>query len=203
MGRNNDSYRFFQEMLDGVNNNAPGMVEHGARCLMDLDPANPYADNSPESELFFQMYLYHARWKNGTVEAKINLRKLNATATELCKLVKVNPYTYSKEEEAQELQAKREAQKKEEELKRQQEEQKRIEELKRLEEEKKEQMRLEEQRKLEEQKRIEELKRLEEQKMLEEQKIKEEQAKAEEKEKKSWLKFLFPWKKEGESNDGE
>ena len=198
MGRNNDSYRFFQEMLTGHKNNEEGLVEHGARCLMDLNPNNPFPANSQEFELFFEMFLYHARWKNHTVDAKINRRKLCAAAHELCNIVSGNPYVFDKKEEAEEIKAKKEFEA--------------------------QQKALEEQKKIEEQKQIEELKRKElEHKQAEEQKrLKEEEEKKskielqkqehvlgvvpeeeKEKDKKSWLRFLFPWNKEGESNDSE
>ena len=169
MGYNNKMYQLFQEMLDGYKTNNDGLFQHGARCLIAMNPINPFKEESKEADLFFTMSITYARWNNHSVDAKINMRRMLAAAQELCSLVKENPYVYSKEEEEQEL----------EELKRQ-----------------------------------EELKKQEE---LNKEEIKETNVvvndppqvvlgilpenKDEKKEKKSWFKFLNPWKKEGDKND--
>lgn len=105
MGLNNSSYKFFQEMLNGYQYGFDGSIEHGARCLMALDPENPFPENSQERELFYSIYLYYTRWNRGSVDAKINLRKLLAASKELCALVKENPYVYSEAEELEEKKA--------------------------------------------------------------------------------------------------
>jgi len=118
MGYNNTMYRLFQEMLDGYATDSDGLFEHGVRCMMDLNPKNPFNDNTPEAELFFQMYNTYCRWKNHGADMKINRRRMLAAATELCGIVTANPYTFSKEEEQldlKELREKEELKKKEEE----------------------------------------------------------------------------------------
>lgn len=181
MGKNNSSYRLFQEMLSWKKDNVSSMICDRARWLMELNPDNPFKVGSQESDLFDTMSVYYAKWKNGTVEAKYNMRMFNETAVKLCKLVEDNPFTFDEKEEQEEIEAKRQYE----------EQQKQIEEEKQK----------EEQRKLEEQK-------IQEEQIAEEHKITLEENEhvlgvvpEEEKDKKSWLKFLFPWKKEGEQND--
>lgn len=120
MGYNNTMYRLYQEMLDGYATGNDGLFEHGARCMMDLNPKNPFNENTQEAELFFQMYNTYFRWKNHGADMKINRRRMLAAANELCEIVTENPYTFSEEEEKQDLEELR----KKEELKRKEEEHK-------------------------------------------------------------------------------
>ena len=184
MGRNNTLYGLFQDMFN--NYKSTGSVEREAYCLMSTYGDNieyPFTEGSKENEYLGEMYLCYARWKNGGPEAKFNYKKMIIAANELCNLNPSNPYSFSKEEEKEDI-----------------EEQKRLENL-RQKELIEEQKRLEEERKRQEElKQQEELKKIEEKIILEENKtilgvIPDEE---QEKEKKNWFKFLFPWKKEGE-----
>jgi len=153
MGYNNTMYRLFKEMLDGYKTGNDGLFEHGARCIMDLNPANPFEENTPESECFFQMYNTYMRWKNHGADMKINRRRMLSAAEELCKIITKNPFTFSKEEEKKDL----------EELRKQEEEKKKQEELKKQ----REQEKLAQIKKQEELRIQEELKAQEEEKKLE------------------------------------
>ena len=175
MGLNNSSYKFFQEMLTGYQYGYDGMIEHGARCLMELNPENPFPENSQERELFYSIFLHYTRWKRGSVDAKINLRKLLSDAKELCEMVKENPYVFSEEEE------------------------------------------LEEQKQAEEQEKQKEapVEPVETVKLETNEYVfgvipeeapngvvvEEEQKEEPKEEKRNWLKFLFPWRKEENSDD--
>ena len=128
MGYNNSLYSLYKEMLEGYKANENGLIEHGARCIMDLNPENPFQENSDESELFFQMKLCYARWKNNGPESKINYRKLLENARKLCALHSENPYVFDKEEAKRDL---------EEQKKRELEEIKKLEEQREAEEKKK------------------------------------------------------------------
>lgn len=186
MGKNNTLYKLFQDMFSNYSNG--NSIEREAYCLMCTYGENieyPFIEGSKENEHLGEMYLCYARWKNGGPEAKFNYKKMVIAANELCKLNPSNPYSFSKEEEKEEL-----------------EEQKRLEKLKQR-ELAEEQKRLEEELKKQELlKKQEELKKKEESEkiILEENQtvlgvIPDEE---QEKEKKNWFKFLFPWKKDGE-----
>jgi len=105
MGRHNEIYRLYQEMLDGYNSNTEVIFAHGARCLMALNPESPFTMDTTENEYFGQMQLNYERWANKGIDTNVSYRRLISAAKELCALVKENPFTYdeveAKEEEEQ------------------------------------------------------------------------------------------------------
>ena len=147
MGRNNSLYTLYKEMVEGFQTNENGLFEHGARCIMDLDPDNPFQENSDDAELFFQMKLSYARWKNHGPEAKLNYRKILEYARELCKAHPENPYVFDKEEAKRDLEEQKE---REREAIRKLEEKRKAEELKQKEEAEKQKKLQEEQSQKEE-----------------------------------------------------
>ena len=131
MGRNNSLYTLYKEMVEGFQTKENGLFEHGARCIMDLNPNNPFQENSDNAELFFQMKLSYTRWKNHGPEAKLNYRKLLDYARKLCESHPENPYVFDKEEAKRDLEEQKE---KEREVIRKLEEKRKAEELKQKEE---------------------------------------------------------------------
>lgn len=103
MGYNNSLYTLYKEMVEGYKTNENGLFEHGARCLMDLSPANPFLENSDDAELFFQMQLSYIKWKNHGPDAKLNYRKMLEYARKMCEAHSENPYTFDKEEAKKDL----------------------------------------------------------------------------------------------------
>lgn len=165
MNVNNLMYKLFKEMKEGYASNNKDQLEHGVRCWLDLNPENPFPENSPEMEAFFQMQRCYMIWKRGDIDRKINWRKMLVHANELCALNPKQPYKFDKKAEDEEIRAALEAQKAQEEKK---------------EEAKKE---------------VQEIRQV-----LREEPLRVSGVLPEEK--KSWLKNLFSWKKEGETNDG-
>lgn len=123
MNVNNEMYRMFKEMKEGYKNKNKSQMEHGARCWLDLNPENPFDENTPEGEAFFQMKRCYTIWKRGDVDRKINHRRLLSWAEALCKLNPRQPYKFDKEadkidQETKKLEElKREKQQQEEEAK--------------------------------------------------------------------------------------
>lgn len=202
MGRNNTLYKLYNNMFAMYKNNNKN-IEREVYCLMMFYGDNiefPFPANSKENSCLDTMFVCFTKWRNGGPEAKFNYRKTIDAAKELCNLNPVNPYSFDKEEEKRDV-----AEQKEKERQQKLEEQRLAEERRIAEEQK----HLEEQKRIEEEKKIEEQKKAEEelkQKEIKEVKLEEPEhilgvipEDEQEKEKKSWLQFLFPWKKEGES----
>lgn len=97
-------------MKEGYANNNPDQLEHGARCWLDLNPTNPFPEESPEMEAFFQMQKCYSIWKRGDIDRKINRRRMIMWAEKLCELNPRQPYKFDKkaEEEERLLEAQRE-----------------------------------------------------------------------------------------------
>ena len=176
MGKNNTLYQLFNNMfIMYKDNNGNIFTEvYGLMTYLSDNFELPFPEGSKENDCLDRMYISFMKWRNGGVDAKYNQRLMIQAAQELCALHPANPYKLDKEEEKRDKKEQEELNKK----------------------------------MLEEQKTIEEEKKIQEQKMQEEVKVKLEEPEhmlgvipEEEKEKKNWTKFLFPWKKEGESND--
>lgn len=103
MSRNNIMYTMFKQMKQGYANNNMDDVEQCARCWLRLDPENPFQENTPEYEAFFQMQKSYIIWMRGDIDRKLNRRKMRRYAIELCSLNPKQPYRYNKEEEQLEL----------------------------------------------------------------------------------------------------
>lgn len=106
MNVNNEMFRMFKEMKQGYQNKNPGQMEHGARCWLDLNPENPFPEESPEFEAFFQMHKCYMIWKRGDVDRKINYHRMITWAETLCKLNPKQPYEFDKEADKIEKQIK-------------------------------------------------------------------------------------------------
>lgn len=127
MGRNNDMYHFFNEMLKGYKEQQDGLFEHAVRCWMDMEPENPFKEDDPAYEQFFLMQKGYTVWRRGAADRKINRRRMLEAAYNLCALNPKKPYRFDKEEDAADKKAEAEA--KAEAERKAMEEAKRLEEL--------------------------------------------------------------------------
>lgn len=110
MGKNNQMYKMYTEMVKGYKADNDGMFEHGVRCWMDLDPENPFDPEDPAFEEFFLMRKGYNLWRMGAADRKINRRRMLEHAYKLCELNPKRPYRYDKkEEEADQLEAEKKA----------------------------------------------------------------------------------------------
>ena len=164
MSLNNQMYTLFKDMKQAYANNDDSTIEQCARCWIQLAEENPFPEETPEHEEFFQMKRCYIIWSKGYVNQKINKRRMVQHAKALCALNVKNPYTFDKKAEQEEQKAK-------------------------------------EERIAQEQQRKQEALKEEPKKVINKESeivlgvIPEEDKKEE---KKSWFKFLHPWKKEGE-----
>lgn len=160
MNVNNQMYRMFLEMKQGYINGDKNQMEHGARCWLQLNPVNPFEEESPEMEAFFQMQKCYNIWKRGDIDRKINGRRMIEWAEKLCALDPQQPYKFDRKADDEEKKKALEAQKPEE---------------------------------------PQPVKTV----VLEQpQVVLNVTPKVEVQEKKKWFKFIFPWRKEVEPNDG-
>lgn len=116
MGKNNQMYKFYSEMTKGYREGIAAMFEHGVRCWMELEPENPFEENSQAAELFFKIQRGYTIWLRGGADKNINRRRMMAAAAELCELNPKRPYKFNKEEDAEDRKQAEEAQKTAEEL---------------------------------------------------------------------------------------
>ena len=103
MNVNNQMYKMFEEMIKGYKENESGLFEHGARCWMELDPENPFQEDDPAYEEFFQMRKGYSLWKMGGADRKINRRRMLSAAERLCETNPAQPYKFDKKAEEREL----------------------------------------------------------------------------------------------------
>ena len=101
MGQNNLAYKFYSEMTKGYRENNDGLFEHGVRSWMDLEPANPFEENSDAAELFFKIQMGYTIWKRRGADMKINRRRMLEAAKALCELNPKRPYKFDKAEDAE------------------------------------------------------------------------------------------------------
>ena len=167
MGLNNQMYALYADMKRAYANDDSGSVEQFARCWLQLAPENPFKQDTPEFEEFFQMQKCYMIWFRGDIDQRINRRRMIQHAKALCALNVANPYKFSKEEARRDLEEKK---------------LKEASEIKAIEEQQ------------------EEIKEELPEKTVEKKVvlgiIPDEVV--EKKEKKSWFRFLNPWKKDGE-----
>lgn len=108
MNLNNQMYMLFKNMKQGYAEGNSDIVEQCARCWMQIAPENPFPEETPEHEEFFQIKRSYTIWSRGDIDAKINRRRMVQHAKALCALNVKNPYTYDKKAEQEEQKAKEE-----------------------------------------------------------------------------------------------
>lgn len=111
MSQNNLAYKFYSEMTKGYRENNDGLFEHGVRSWMDLEPDNPFEENTEEAELFFKIQRGYIIWKRHGADMRINRRRMLDAAKALCELNPKRPYKFDKVEDAEDRRAAAEAEK--------------------------------------------------------------------------------------------
>lgn len=102
MSVNNQMYVMFANMKQGYKEGNMDVVEQCARCWMQLATENPFPYDTPEYEEFFQMQKAYSIWARGYVDQKINRRRMVEHAKRLCELDPKQPYIYDKKAEQEE-----------------------------------------------------------------------------------------------------
>ena len=125
MSDNNTMYRMFRQMIQGYKLGKEGenLFVHAVHCWMDLNPENPFAEDSEAFDHFFRMKNYYNVWKLRSADQKISERRMINAARDLCATKPKNPYKFDKKEAEDEKAALRAAtiKQKEEEISIQQE----------------------------------------------------------------------------------
>lgn len=117
MNITNQMYRMFAEMKKGYREKDDALLQHGAQCWLDCNPENPFVQDTPEFNAFFQMQRCYIIWKRGDISKKINYRHMFKWAEELCRINPKQPYKFDKAaDEADRKAAEEEAKRREEEL---------------------------------------------------------------------------------------
>lgn len=98
MSDNNMMYQMYKQMILGnkLGKDGENLFEHSVKCWFDLNPDNPFQENSEAFEHFFRMQNYYNCWKMNGADKKINLRRLLNEAKDLCALKVKNPYKFDK-----------------------------------------------------------------------------------------------------------
>ena len=102
MNLNNQMYMLFKNMKQGYAEGNNDVVEQCARCWAQIAPENPFPEETPEHEEFFQIKRSYTIWSRGDIDAKINRRRMIQHAKALCALNPKQPYTYDKKAEQEE-----------------------------------------------------------------------------------------------------
>lgn len=100
MSDNNEMYQMYKQMIQGYKLGPDGqnLFEHAVKCWLDLNPDNPFPEDSPAFEMFFRMKNYYSVWRLGSADRKISMRRMFNAAKELCAVKAKNPYKYDKKE---------------------------------------------------------------------------------------------------------
>ncbi len=176
MNKNNYMYKLFKDMKEGYTEDDIDKIEQCARCWMQLNPENPFVYDTPEYEEFFQIQKSYTIWVRGDIDRKINRRRMISHAKALCALNPKQPYVFDKKADIEEKKA--------------EEEKRKADLLKRQE------------KLIQTENKVEELSKIadniethqENKVVLNEPKKVLNVQEDEEKEKKSWLRFLHPWR---------
>ena len=98
MSDNNTMYRMFRQMIQGYKLGKEGenLFVHAVHCWMDLNPDNPFAEDSAAYDYFFRMKNYYNVWKMRSADQRISERRMINEAKELCATKPKNPYKYDK-----------------------------------------------------------------------------------------------------------
>lgn len=117
MSDNNTMYRMFRQMIQGYKLGKEGenLFVHAVHCWMDLNPDNPFAEDSAAYDYFFRMKNYYNVWKMRSADQRISERRMINEAKELCATKPKNPYKYDKKAADEEKVLLRETAKKEQE----------------------------------------------------------------------------------------
>ena len=117
MSDNNTMYRMFRQMIQGYKLGKEGenLFVHAVHCWMDLNPDNPFAEDSAAYDYFFRMKNYYNVWKMRSADQRISERRMINEAKELCATKPKNPYKYDKKAADEEKILLRETAKKEQE----------------------------------------------------------------------------------------
>lgn len=111
MSDNNTMYRMFRQMIQGYKLGKEGenLFTHAVHCWMDLNPENPFPQDSEVYDYFFRMKNYYNVWKLHSADYRINEKRMLAEAKKLCELKPKNPYKFDKKAEEEEKAALRES----------------------------------------------------------------------------------------------
>lgn len=117
MADNNTMYRMFRQMMQGYKLEKEGenLFVHAVHCWMDLNPDNPFPEDTEAFDCFFRMKNYYSVWKLHSADYRVNERRLIAAAKDLCATKPKNPYKYDKKEAEEDKIALRESTKKQQE----------------------------------------------------------------------------------------
>ena len=98
MSDNNTMYRMFRQMMQGYKLGKEGqnLFVHGVKCWMDLNPDNPFPQDSEAYDFFFRMKNYYNVWKMRGADQRINERRMIEEAQKLCETKPKNPYKFDK-----------------------------------------------------------------------------------------------------------
>lgn len=108
MSINNQMFNLFKTMKQGYAESNDTVVEQCAAGWMQLVKDNPFIYDTPEYDEFFKMKRCYDIWAKGSVDRKINRRRMLQHAKALCALNPAQPYTYDKKAEQEEKRAKEE-----------------------------------------------------------------------------------------------
>ena len=117
MSDNNMMYRMFRQMMQGYRLGKEGenLFAHAVHCWMDLNPDNPFQEESAAYDHFFRMKNYYNVWKMRSADQRISERRMVNEARELCATKPKNPYKFDKKAADEEKVVLRESAKKEQE----------------------------------------------------------------------------------------
>lgn len=114
MSDNNTMYRMFRQMMQGYKLEEEGinLFEHAVHCWMDLNPDNPFPNDSEAFDHFFRMKNYYNVWKIHGADYRVNEKRMLASARALCATKPKNPYKFDKQAAEEERAALKELAKK-------------------------------------------------------------------------------------------
>lgn len=92
----NELYRMYDEMIQGYKTKNEGLFEHGVVCWMDLNPENPFPEDSPAYEIFFTIQMRYNVWRMGSADYKVNRKRMLSAAKELCATYPKRPYKFDR-----------------------------------------------------------------------------------------------------------
>lgn len=94
----NKKYQLYRQMTQGYRLGADGtaLFEHSVVCWLDMEPGNPFPEDSPAHEHFFRMKNHYNVWRIGGADHKINRQRMLNAAKDLCATKAKNPYKYDK-----------------------------------------------------------------------------------------------------------
>ena len=94
MEQNNEAHGYYKNIIEGYQNHNEALFEHAVRCWMFLGLQNPFTENTPEYEAYFQMQRCFNLWQMGDADMKVNYKRLLAYSKDFAELNIPNPYIY-------------------------------------------------------------------------------------------------------------